>query len=88
MWELYYKIEIGVPQTMYNYKDFLSDDLSKMLRENFLEYRVLGQHGTIEHNNGKGSLFDLGPLTAKTQEGETMAWFRTIMRPFVQNKGA
>lgn len=82
MWELYYKIEIGVPQNMYKYKNFISDDLSKMIRENFLEYRLLGQHGTIEHNNGKEGLLDLGPVTAKTREWETTVWVRTIKRPF------
>lgn len=50
MWELYYKIEIGVPQNMYKYKNIISGDLSEMIRENFLEsVRVLGQPGSTSN---------------------------------------
>lgn len=52
MWELDYKIEIGVAQNI-KYKHFRSDDLSGRIGENILGYEVLEEHGDTEHTRGK-----------------------------------
>lgn len=54
-----------MPQNTYKYKNIISDDLSETNRENFLEYRVLGQHGTTEHNNGQAGSYRSRPRESK-----------------------
>lgn len=51
---------------MYKCKNFSSDDLSGRIGENFMEYRVLEDHGTTEHHYGEERL--VKPRTSESKD--------------------